>query len=142
MIKWLKNHAKEFNQPVLRHCNDPITSSRQRKAGSSKCASFSDNDNASSTFQLCTKSEVLDHWHTRNQFEPIREKLLKEEDVNLDKTISLREASRGQSATGSLGAVIKCFCGSACSTKRCNCFKAKLKCNSLFKMPQQESLCK
>ena len=88
------------------------------------------NDNASSTFQLCTKSEVLDHWHTRNQFEPIREKLLKEEDVNLDKTISLREASRGQSATGSLGAVIKCFCGSACSTKRCNCFKAKLKCNS------------
>ena len=45
------------------------------------------NDNASSTFQLCTKSGVLDHWYTRNQFEPIREKLLKEEDVNLDKTI-------------------------------------------------------
>ncbi|XP_047498460.1 uncharacterized protein LOC125045299 [Penaeus chinensis] len=62
----------------------------------------------------------------------ILQRLLTEDDVNQDATVSLREAVIAQSACGSQG-FIRCNCSGLkkCSTNRCKCFKAKVKCNSL-----------
>ena len=51
-------------------------------------------------------------------------------DVDFSQEISLREAARAQSSTGSVGTTTKCFCGGKCSDKRCQFFKNGLKCNS------------
>ena len=50
-------------------------------------------------------------------------------DVDFSQEISLREAARAQSSTGSVGTTTKCFCGGKCSDKRCQFFKNGLKCN-------------
>ena len=80
-------------------------------------------------WKLGCKSGVLDQWYSRNQFQPTLEKFLTVQDVPMEKEVSLRMAARLESIGGGQG-FFKCNCTGNCTTKRCKCFKASVKCNS------------
>ncbi|KAK7469845.1 hypothetical protein BaRGS_00036123 [Batillaria attramentaria] len=73
---------------------------------------------------------MLSGQYSRNPFDLCPQRLLSEQDVDHEKTVSLRSAVRVQSALGGQG-FTKCNCNSIknCQTNR-KCFKAKLYCNS------------
>ncbi|XP_063590419.1 uncharacterized protein LOC134767326 [Penaeus indicus] len=71
-------------------------------------------------YKIAVKSGVLKGQYSRDQCDLCPQHLLTEDDVNQDTAMSLREAVTAQAACG-----LK-----KCSTKRCKCFKAKVKCNS------------
>ena len=81
-------------------------------------------------YRVAVKAGVLKERYSRNQFDCCPERLLTEDDVNQDKSVSLREAVNHQSLCGGQG-FQKCSCASMqCKTNRCACYKTKLLCNS------------
>lgn len=82
-------------------------------------------------YRIAVKPGILCGQYSRNQFDLCPQRLLTKEDVNLEKTVSLRSAVVAQSSSGGQG-FKKCNCSGPkrCQTKRCKGFKAKLKCNS------------
>ena len=61
------------------------------------------------------------------------QQFLTNSDITMAKKLSMREAVKQNSASGGQG-FVKCDCNGAknCQSKRCRCFKAALKCNSLY----------
>jgi len=83
-------------------------------------------------YKIAVKAGILNGGYSRNQFDLCPQRLLTQEDVCLDQSVSLRSAVAAQSASGGQG-FIKCNCGGGgnkCQTKRCKCYKARLICNS------------
>ena len=87
------------------------------------------NDN--DMYTLAVKSGVLKNKYIRNQFDVCAQRLLTENDVDLNNQVSLREAVSLASSSGGQG-FVKCNCAgkSRCESNRCKCYKAKVKCNS------------
>ncbi|KAK7489628.1 hypothetical protein BaRGS_00019023, partial [Batillaria attramentaria] len=79
-------------------------------------------------YRIAVKAGVLSGQYSRNQFDLCPQRLLSEQDVDQEKTVSLRSAVRVQSASGGQG-FTKCNCNGVkkCQTNR---LKAKLNCNS------------
>jgi hypothetical protein len=82
-------------------------------------------------YRIAVKAGVLNGMYSRNQFDLCPQRLLNTEDINTEKTVSLRSAVISESSTGGQG-FIKCNCTGAqkCRTRRCKCLKAGLHCNS------------
>ena len=96
-------------------------------------------------YKIAIKAGVLNGGFSRNQFDLCPQKLLTEEDVSLDKSVSLRSAVIAQSASGGQGFTkYNCSGPQKCQTKCCKCFKAKIMCNSrchgshMFKQMNQD----
>ena len=82
-------------------------------------------------YTIACPAGILKGKFSRNQFDLCPQKLLYRDDVNTEITLSVRSAVHSESASGGQG-FIKCNCSGPkkCQTKRCKCFKSKLKCNS------------
>lgn len=79
-------------------------------------------------YQLGTSSGKLNTLYSRNQFTICTENFIYPEDVP-DEEVSLRTTVRQQSLVGGQG-FKKCHCFKKCSTKKCRCKAANMKCNS------------
>ena len=89
-----------------------------------------DHDHETDLYRIAVKAGVLKDRYSRNQFDSCPERLLTEEDINEEKSVSLREAVNHQSTCGGQG-FKKCNCASMqCKSNRCACYKAKVLCNS------------
>ncbi|XP_076061581.1 uncharacterized protein LOC143037330 [Oratosquilla oratoria] len=82
-------------------------------------------------YRIAVKAGILSGLYSRNQFDLCPQRLLNTDDMNTEKTVSLRSAVISQSASGGQG-FTRCNCTGAqkCSTRRCKCLKAGLLCNS------------
>ena len=82
-------------------------------------------------YRIAVKGGILNGKFSRNQFDLCNQILLLPTDVCQDKEISLRNAVQHESKCGG-PRYLKCNCSgkSNCSTNRCKCYKAKVKCNS------------
>ena len=91
------------------------------------------NKDQNEMYKIGVKAGVLRGRYSRNQFSVCQERFLSEEDIDTEKTVSLREAVAFESLGGGQG-FIKCNCrggkGKTCASNRCKCYKNKLKCNS------------
>ncbi|GFN95714.1 integrase core domain protein [Plakobranchus ocellatus] len=78
-------------------------------------------------YRIAAKGDV----YSRNQCDLCPKRLLKTDDMNTEKTVSLRSAKISRSASGSQG-FTRCKCTGAkkCRTRRRKCLKARLQCNS------------
>ena len=89
-----------------------------------------DHDLDTDLYRIAVKAGILKESYSRNQFDCCPERLLTEDNVNQDKSVSLREAVKQQSMCGGQG-FKKCSCASMqCKSNRCACYKAKVLCNS------------
>ena len=89
-----------------------------------------DHDLDTDLYRIAVKAGILKESYSRNQFDCCPERLLTEDNVNQDKSVSLREAVNQQSMCGGQG-FKKCSCASMqCKSNRCACYKAKVLCNS------------
>lgn len=89
-------------------------------------------DISTDTYTIGVKAGVLKGGFSRNQFDLCPQRLLNNEDICLDKVISLRSAVIAESASGGQG-FTKCNCvhgKKRCGTNKCSCFRNDLKCNS------------
>ena len=88
--------------------------------------------NENDLYTIAVKVGILRSKYTRNEFSLCPQRLLTNNDVNTSDRLSLREAMK-KGVSGGQG-FIRCSCASSgsskCSSKRCQCFKANLKCNS------------
>jgi hypothetical protein len=82
-------------------------------------------------YRIAVRGGMLQGKYARNQFDLCTQILLTREDVSEDSDIGLRRAVQLESKCGGQG-FVKCNCSGAvrCSSNRCKCFKAKVKCNS------------
>ena len=82
-------------------------------------------------YTICVKAGILNGKYSRNQFDLCPHPLLKDTDVDNSKTVSLRHAVSVESSSGGQG-YVKCNCAGSkrCQTKRCKCYKNKVKCSS------------
>ncbi|XP_068212664.1 uncharacterized protein [Palaemon carinicauda] len=82
-------------------------------------------------YKIAVKACILSGLYSRNQFDLCPQRLLNIDNMNTEKTVSLRSAVISQSASGGQG-FTRCDCAGAqkCSTRRCKCLKAGLLCNS------------
>ena len=85
----------------------------------------------SDQYKIAVKSGILKGLYSRNQFDLCPQKLLTLDHVNQEQSVSSRSAVIAESATGGQG-FTKCNCQSSkkCQTNRCQCYKARLQCNS------------
>lgn len=79
-------------------------------------------------YQLGTKSGIIKSLYSRNQFTLCSEIFISLEDVKHEE-ISLRSVVSKQSLVGGQG-FKKCSCLKKCTTKKCLCRAANMKCNS------------
>ena len=86
---------------------------------------------ANDLYRIAVKGGILSSKYARNQFDLCSEKLLSVENMSLDKEIGLRAAVQFESICGGQG-FVKCGCSGnkRCSTNKCKCYRAKVKCNS------------
>ena len=82
-------------------------------------------------YRIAVKAGILSGLYSRNQFDLCPQRLLNTDNINTEKTVSLRSAVISQSASGGQG-FTRCNCTGAkkCKTRRCKCLKAGLQCNS------------
>ena len=82
-------------------------------------------------YRIAVRGGVLKGKYSRNQFDLCVQKLLSEKDVNSTEEVALRTAVQFESNCGGQG-FVKCNCkgNGGCKSNKCECFKAKLKCNS------------
>ena len=82
-------------------------------------------------YTIAAKAGIPNGKYSRNQFDLCPQKLLCNADVNVETSVSLREAVTSQSGSGGQG-FAKCNCSGSkrCTNNRCKCFKANLLCNS------------
>ena len=82
-------------------------------------------------YRIAVRGGMLQGKYARNQFDLCTQRLLTREDVSEVSDIGLRRAVQLESKCGGQG-FVKCNCSGAnrCSSNRCKCFKAKVKCNS------------
>ena len=89
-----------------------------------------DHDLDTDLYRIAVKAGILKESYSRNQFDCCPERLLTEDNVNQDQSVSLREVVNQQSICGGQG-FKKCSCASMqCKSNRCACYKAKVLCNS------------
>ena len=82
-------------------------------------------------YTIAVKAGVLKAKYARNQFDLCPQRLLNDNDVDMDCTTTLRQALKS-TASGGQG-FFRCDCSKGkkqCQTNRCKCFKAKRLCNS------------
>ena len=82
-------------------------------------------------YRIAVRGGMLQGKYARNLFDLCTQRLLTREDVSEVSDIGLRRAVQLESKCGGQG-FVKCNCSGAnrCSSNRCKCFKAKVKCNS------------
>ena len=82
-------------------------------------------------YRIAVKGGVLATKYARNQFDLCSAKILSLDDMSLDREIGLRSAVQFESVCGGQG-FVKCGCLGIkrCSTNKCKCYRAKVKCNS------------
>ena len=82
-------------------------------------------------YTIGTKAGILyTGTYSRNQFDVCNQIFLCTDDINKTRKISLRQAAAAVSLSGGQG-FTKCNCSkNQCSTNRCKCYKANIKCNS------------
>ncbi|XP_076036970.1 uncharacterized protein LOC143022572 [Oratosquilla oratoria] len=82
-------------------------------------------------YRIAVKAGILSGLYSRNQFDLCPQRLLNTDDMNTEKTVSLRSAVISQSASGGQGFTrYNCTGAQKCSTRRCKCLKAGFLCNS------------
>ena len=88
-------------------------------------------DRDDNMYRIAVHGGILKGKYSRNLFDLCAQKLLSEGDVNVECEIGLRNAVQVESKCGGQG-FVKCNCSGSnrCSSNRCKCFKAKVKCNS------------
>ena len=80
-------------------------------------------------YKLGCRTGVLETHYSRNQFSPTITSFMKPEEVNMERTVSVRTAAREESMGGGQG-FVKCNCTGKCITKRCKCLSSGRRCNS------------
>ena len=82
-------------------------------------------------YRIAVRGGMLQGKYAQNQFDLCTQRLLTREDVSEVSDIGLCRAVQLESKCGGQG-FVKCNCSGAnrCSSNRCKCFKAKVKCNS------------
>ena len=82
-------------------------------------------------YRIAVRAGILKGKYARNQFDLCVQRLLFENDVKNNVEVSLRCAVQAESNCGGQG-YVKCNCvgSNRCQSKRCKCFKNKMKCNS------------
>ena len=91
------------------------------------------------TYQLATKHGIIQEMHSRNTFHICKQKLLKLDDMNLTKELSLRAINGMNSISGGQG-FLRCNCSGACS-RNCSCRKAGVTCNSKCHKNKKNTTC-
>jgi len=80
-------------------------------------------------YQLGTIHGILKQAYSRNQFSPVKEKFISDEDVPKDKEVSLRTAAK-EDSMGTGQGFFRCNCKTGCESGRCKCKKENVLCNS------------
>ena len=80
-------------------------------------------------YKLATKKGFLKGTFSRNYFDICKRSVLKIQDVDKTKEISIREACTQESKTGGQG-VERCQCKGQCKNRQCSCKNAGILCNS------------
>ena len=85
----------------------------------------------SGMYSIAVKAGLLNTKYTRNQFDLCATALYTVNDMNTENDVSLRTAVQYESNCGGQG-FKKCNCAGSkrCQTNRCQCYKAKVLCNS------------
>ncbi|XP_046603679.1 uncharacterized protein LOC124297098 [Neodiprion virginianus] len=89
-------------------------------------------DKQNEVYQIGTKAGIMKGWSSRPEIQKSGASMITLLDVRRDNFLTLREAAVAQSKCGGQG-YKKCNCKvtkEQCSTKRCSCFKANMKCGS------------
>ena len=82
-------------------------------------------------YTIAVKSGIISSKYARNQFDLCPQKLLTNCDVNMECTVTLRQAVKATTSGGQ--GFFRCDCANGkkqCQTNRCKCFKAGKMCNS------------
>jgi Fe-S-cluster formation regulator IscX/YfhJ len=85
--------------------------------------------NEAGMYKLGTKQGLIKGVYSRNQFDPLPERLLLVSDVNQETEVALRSAANKQSQGGGQG-FVKCGCIKTCQANNCKCRKNNQYCNS------------
>ena len=85
-------------------------------------------DKKDDLYQIGTKNGLVKGWFPRSEI-GIEHKFMNSEEVPKSVALSLREASAKQSMSGGQG-FQKCNCKTGCRTKKCDCRKNNVLCNS------------
>ena len=88
--------------------------------------------NQNDSYSIAVHAGLLKGRNSRNQFDVCNQQLYTLSDMCTDIEVGLRHAVKDESLGGGQG-YAKCNCaisGKRCSSNRCKCYKADLKCNS------------
>ncbi|XP_050499952.1 KRAB-A domain-containing protein 2-like [Diabrotica virgifera virgifera] len=80
-------------------------------------------------YRIGTRDGVLKQLYARSQFNTCPVNIIKEDEIPMEKTLTLRTVATTQS-TGSGQGFFKCSCNKKCQTKKCYCIKNNVLCNS------------
>ena len=80
-------------------------------------------------YRLGTRSDLLDGFYHRNQFQVTLVNFLSKDEVPMNINLSARTAAIKDSIGRGIG-FLRCSCTGKCLTRQCSCVKEGAKCNS------------